>query len=446
MKKVFVIGIGGIGVSAVARYYRSIGFQVSGSDKAESGLLDKLENEGIRVFIGHEEPNLSDDTDLVIYSEAIITKPDLSKEENLMANPILTKAKKLGIRNISYPEALAEIVNSKKCIAVSGTHGKSTTTSMLGIMLSGGETDASVVVGTQVPQLDNSNFHYGKGEYFVIEACEYKRSFLKYNPYITVITNIELDHLDYYKDMEDYLSAFRSMQDQTSGCMILNGEDENCLKLRDSSKKQVFVHEKHFEYDGKKTDFPEFNLQVPGSHIEFDAKLAFVVGKMLSLDDGFIVGKLDSYKGAWRRSEIIKETSNGNILMSDYGHHPTEIRLTLDAIKEKYKEKNLFVVFQPHQYSRTIELLDSFKTCFDSADSLMIPDIYFSRDKREDVEFMTTQRFVDELNEKYISVVNGNGLEHSSEIIRDYDKKNPASSVILLLGAGNVDDLRNKII
>lgn len=442
MKKLHVIWIWWIGISAVARYYKNLWWEVSWSDSSSSDLLKKLDSEWINTFVWHDENNLLDDTDLVIYSEAIITKPDLSKEENLSANPELAKAKKLWIRNLSYPEALAEIVNSKKCIAVSGTHWKSTTTSMLWIMLSTWDINASVIVWTQVPQLNNSNFCYWEWEYFVIEACEYKRSFLKYYPFITVITNIELDHMDYYKDIDDYLNAFKSIQDQTSGYMILNWDDKNCLKLKDASKNQIFVFKDFYEINWEKIYFPELRLEVSGSHIEFDAKLAFVVGKILWLENDFIVEKLNSYKWAWRRSEIIQTTSNWNILMSDYWHHPTEIEFTLKAIKEKYHDKHLFVIFQPHQFSRTIELLDWFKKSFDNADSLVIPDIYFSRDKKEDVEFMTTERFVNELNQRYPFAINWNWSQNTSEIIKDYDKQNPTSSVILLLGAGNIDELR----
>ena len=342
MKNLYIIWIWWIWVSAVARYYNSIWWSVSWSDKAPSELLHKLEKEWIRTFIWHDTENLNADTDLVIYSEAIVTKPDLTKEENLMANPTLAKARELWIKNLSYPEALAEIVNSKKCIAVTWTHGKSTTTSMLWIMLSGWETNASVIVWTQVPQLNNSNFFYWDWEYFVIEACEYKRSFLKYHPFITVMTNIELDHMDYYKDIDDYLSAFKSIQYQTSGYIILDWNDSNCQKLKDTSKNQIFVYDDYFEFNWEKTFFPELSLQVPGKHLEFDAKLAFTVGKILWLENDFMVEKLNSYKWAWRRSEIIWETMNWNILMSDYWHHPTEIQLTLAAIKEKYNEKNLW--------------------------------------------------------------------------------------------------------
>lgn len=188
------------------------------------------------------------------------------------------------------------------------------------------------------------------------------------------------------------------------------------------------------------------NLQVPGDHLLFDAKLAFVVGKLVGLDDAYIAHKLESYSGCWRRSEIIRTTKQGNILMSDYGHHPTEIRLTLEAIHQKYPDKKLFVAFQPHQHSRTKELLKEFSTCFDVADGLIIPDIYFSRDSDEDVAYMTIERFIDTLRVRYPFVQNGNGLKNTSELIKKYDNENPDSSIIVLLGAGDIDTLREEIV
>ena len=175
------------------------------------------------------------------------------------------------------------------------------------------------------------------------------------------------------------------------------------------------------------------NLQVPGDHLLFDAKLAFVVGKLVGLDDVYMKQKLESYKGCWRRSEIIRTTKHGNILMSDYGHHPTEIRLTLAAIKERYNTQKLFVAFQPHQHSRTRELLEEFRTCFDSLDRLIIPNIYFSRDNKEDVAYMTTQRFVDTLSLRYPFVQNGENIQNTGKMIQQYDKDNPKSSIIVLL-------------
>ena len=185
----------------------------------------------------------------------------------------------------------------------------------------------------------------------------------------------------------------------------------------------------------KSLDIPMMALQVPGSHLLHDAELAFTVGKLLGMKDDIIVPKLESYKGSWRRSEIVGTTSHGNILMSDYGHHPNEIQPTLKAIKEKYSDRKLYVVFQPHQYSRTRELLGEFAVSFNDADSLLIPDIYFSRDKKEDVEWMTTEKLVDEIAKNGVDVKNGNGLENTADMIQVYDKEHPNSSIILLLGA-----------
>ncbi len=257
----------------------------------------------------------------------------------------------------------------------------------------------------------------------MIEACEYKRSFLQYHPYITVITNIDLDHLDYYTSLEDYISAFQSLVDQTSGFVIISADDVNSKKLDIPVEKKIVVGiaplpplsgglnpqptityfprveeddngRKKVYYVEKTLPIPDMHLQVPGDHLLHDAHLAYTVGRLLGMGDDTIVSRLESYTGSWRRSEIVGTTKHGNIVMSDYGHHPNEIRPTLRAIREKYPEKKLFVIFQPHQYSRTRELLHEFATSFSDASELIIPNIYFSRDKQEDVEWMTTERLI----------------------------------------------------
>jgi UDP-N-acetylmuramate--alanine ligase len=482
-KHLHVIGIGGIGVSALARYYKHLGYTVSGSDWADSPFLETLRCEGFTIHIGHSTGNLPDNTTLVIYSEAIITKPDLPPEEQIYANAELTKARDLGIRHLSYPVALGEVFNAKQGIAITGSHGKSTTTAMTTLMLANEYNDnptieipdewsfsymptapgCSAIIGTQVPQLGNTNFYTEiQAENFVIEACEYKRSFLQYRPYITVITNIDLDHLDYYQNLEDYISAFQSIVDQTSGFILISADDENSKLLDIPVEKKIIVGKDHIAYFprveenccGEKKiyhtelflDIPAMNLQVPGDHLLQDARLAYTVGRLLGMKDEIIIPKLESYKGSWRRSEIIKTTEHGNILMSDYGHHPNEIRPTLHAIREKYSDKKLYVVFQPHQYSRTRELLQEFATSFSDASMLVIPDIYFSRDKKEDVEWMTAERLIETIRPHQPNIVNGNGLEDTAKLIQEYDKENPNSSVILLLGAGDVDSLRYKIL
>ena len=482
-KHLHVIGIGGIGVSALARYYKRLGYSVSGSDGADSPFLERLRNDGFEIFVGHDATHLRPDTDLVIYSEAIITKPDLSPEEQIYANVELREAKIRNIRHISYPVALGEVFNAKQGIAITGSHGKSTTTAMTAIMLANDYVEnptielpddgaafyaptapgCSAIIGTQVPQLGNSNFYTEPlTDNFVIEACEYKRSFLNYEPYITVITNIDLDHLDYYQDLDDYISAFQSLVDQTRGFVIISADDVNSARLRIPEEKKIIVGNGEVVYfprveettDGvvktyyieKDLTLPDMHLLVPGAHLLQDAYLAYTVGRLLDMRDEIIVPKLESYRGSWRRSEIVGTTPHGNILMSDYGHHPSEIRPTLHAIREKYHDKKLFVVFQPHQYSRTRELLQEFATSFSGVDTLVIPNIYFSRDKQEDVEFMTLEKLIQAIHPYQPNVIDGWGLENTAELIREYDSKNPNTSVILLLGAGDVDSLRYEIV
>jgi UDP-N-acetylmuramate--alanine ligase len=267
---------------------------------------------------------------LVIYSEAIITKPDLTPEEQIYANPELAKAKQLGIKHISYPVALGEVFNKKEGIAITGSHGKSTNTAMTAIMLANdyptnptielpdnGTTfytptapGCSAIIGTQVPQLGNSNFYTEPlTSNFVIEACEYKRSFLQYHPYITVITNIDLDHLDYYKSLDDYISAFQSIVDQTRGFVIVSSDDINSQKLNIPEEKKIIVGNHKIIYfprveenkDGivetyyvqKDMPIPDMQLQVPGSHLLHDAELAYTVGRLLGMKDDIIVPKLE---------------------------------------------------------------------------------------------------------------------------------------------------------
>ncbi|PIQ12206.1 hypothetical protein COW68_00465, partial [Candidatus Gracilibacteria bacterium CG18_big_fil_WC_8_21_14_2_50_38_16] len=427
------IGIGGIGISAIARYYKQLGFTVSGSTDSDSELIQNLQKEGMDIFIGHRAENIPPNTNRIIYTKAVLGTAN-TFEEGYRNNIEMLTGFERNIPLISYPDALAEMVNAKKCIAITGSHGKSTTTAMTGIMLAGSTVGNSVLVGTQVPGLGNSNLYIEQSEYFTIEACEYKRAFLAYHPYITVITNIDLDHLDYYRDLADYISAFQSLINQTSEYVVYDMDNLNAQKLDFSKTRAKPIRMNHtgwYDVDGKFSLFPDIELQVPGNHLLFDAKLAFVVGKILGIDGEYIVKKLESYTGCWRRSEIIRTTSAGNILMSDYGHHPTEIRLTLEAIAEKYSDKKLFVVFQPHQHSRTKELLSGFMTAFDSADMLIIPDIYFSRDSDEDVQYMTMDRLINSLNAYYPFIRNGKGMKNTLEYIKKYDKENPSSSIIL---------------
>lgn len=442
MKKVYFIWIWWIGLSAIARYYNENWWNVFWSDKYSSELVDKLKKEWIDIIIWEDDNRINNDLELVIYTEAI---PQNQTE--------LKKARELDIKTISYPEALASIANDKKLIAVSWSHGKSTTSSMISIMLKNSNLWVNAVIWTILKEFDNKNAFFSRSPYFVIEACEYKRSFLNYTPFIWVITNIDLDHLDYYKDLSDYESAFIDFLDNIKpwGYAILNWNCKSSMKLmwlRNDINYIIIYNDYFIVNEWKECEetiiFPKFNLQVPWEHIKFDAKIAYVVWKVLSLNDDEIINPLENYTWVWRRSEIVWTTINWNILMSDYGHHPTEISFTLNALKQKYSDKNLFVVFQPHQYNRTLNLIEWFKDCFKSADLLVIPDIYESRDSQEDKDKLNSEKLVELIN--HPNKFDWKWLENTLKFIQNYDEKNPNSSIILLQWAWNVDNLRYEIL
>lgn len=283
----------------------------------------------------------------------------------------------------------------------------------------------------------------------MIEACEYKRSFLNYKPTVWVITNIEPDHLDYFKDEADYLSAFTSFVEniQAWGFLVIDWENKHMDHFR-SLRDDIWVIEvleDGFAFEDKMYGYPHIDMQVAGEHILFDAKIAYTVGYMLGIDEWNTVEALEAYKWVWRRMENIWKTAHQNILMSDYGHHPTEIKLTLEALSEQYASKDLFVIFQPHQYNRTLELYDDFVTSFVYADTLILPNVYASRDSDEEKEKFQMNDFVEAIQNQGVNAINWLWLENTLELIQKYDQENPDSCVILLMWAWDVDTLRYKI-
>lgn len=441
-KKVYLIGIGGIGVSAMARYYLSEWWNVLWSDSTESELIKSLQKDGCDIIIGNNPSRIDTSIDLVIYTEAI---PE-SQEE-------FQQAKKLGIEMQKYNVALSKIANHRKLIAVAGTHGKSTTTSLVSLLLKNSDVHFLSVVGTLLKEFWGANFFRRTpewspiNEYFVIEACEHKEHFLEYTPSVLVITNIEYDHADYFITPEHYLQAFEKLIGNVVswGFVILPANDLNAQKLIGIRDDVHFIQVSGNTYTlGDQTHiFPNIELQVPGEHILFDAKLAYIVAHMAGISDENILSTIGNYTWVWRRMEILWKTTHNNILISDYGHHPTEIEVTLSALRKWYPDKKIYTIFQPHQYSRTIELLDGFKSCFSDTDTLVIPDIYESRDTEENKQQMNTQRLVDTI--EHDDVHNGSGMKHTLQMMEEYDSKNPGSSIILLLWAGNIDNLRYKI-
>ena len=390
MRKIHFIGIGGIGISNIAFIYLKKGWQVFGSDLRESEITRTLKKQGAKIFIGHGFKNLKK-PDLVIYSEAIPAN-----------NPELQKAKKLSLECLSGSQAISRLSKGYFIIAVAGMHGKTTTASMIAQILIKAGFDPSFIIGKK------DGWRCGKSKYLIIEADEYKDKFLNYYPDIAVITNIEAEHMDYFKNLENIKKSF--------------------CKFASQSKK-VIKHKKH-----------NLKLRIPGKHNLYNACLAFEAAKALKIKDSVIKKALFEYKGSWRRFEI-KGRYNQAIIIDDYAHHPTEIQATLQAAREKYPKKQIIAVFQPHQYQRLNLLFNDFAKSFSQADQVIVTDVY-SVAGRDSVRngfkpFLTSQDLAKAIkNAQYIKFNKLSGF---------IKKISRANQVILMLGAGDIIQISDKL-
>jgi UDP-N-acetylmuramate--alanine ligase len=419
-KNIHFIGIGGIGISALAFLSLSRGKTVTGSDGSASALIEDLKKEGAKIFIGHDAKHISAETDFVIFTEAI----------NKEANPEYLEAKRRAIPMMSYFQAIGELSKNHKTIAVAGTHGKTTTTTMLGLAMIEAGLDPLVIVGTKVPQFKNRNIHLGKGEWFIIESCEYRRSFLSINPFGLVLTNCEAEHLDYYKDETDYKNAFKEFSAKVpeEGFIVFNATDKNLPEVVAGSGAR------QFPVIPKEVADLNLKLQVPGKFNEMNATQALTAAGLAGAHLEKVRRALENFKGTWRRMEI-KGEKNGVLVMDDYGHHPTEVRATLSALKEKYPDRRLICVFQPHQYSRTYQLLEEFKTAFSSADQVIVPNIYEARDTQEDKKKINAAAFVAALTHPH-AIYAGDFAGALKAL-----KEAKSGDLVITMGAGNISQV-----
>jgi len=439
-KKVHFIGIGGIGISALAQYYLAMGWKVSGSDLVSSEITETLEKKGIKIFIGpHKAKNLTEDINLVVYSQAVSSK-----------NPELKKAKRLSSKNSklkikSYPQALGELTKRYFTIAVSGTHGKSTTTAMIGTLLKKAGLDPTVILGTKVKEFQNSNCRIGKSKYLVIEADEYKASFLNYWPSIIVLTNIEKEHLDYYRNLNHILKTYRKYINHLprKGTLVANRDDENIKKLLKASKNKFNI--KEYSLTQKDSEKIKKILKIPGIHNVYNALAALSVARVLGIKDKISFQALSSYKGAWRRFEIkhsrIPSTNKKITIIDDYAHHPTELKATLEAVREKFPSKTIWVVFQPHQYQRTFLLFDNFVKVLSEApvNQIILVDIYdvAGREKKSTKKLVSSKKLAEEIIKKNpsFSVLYIPEINETFEYIKKEIKNN---TVLMIIGAGDI--------
>lgn len=414
IKHVHFIGIGGIGVSALARMFVHEGKEVSGSDAAESKVTRDLEKEGVKVTIGHHKENVPADVDLVVYSPAVPP-----------TNPELRVAEERGVQTLSYPEALGLISQNRYTIAVSGTHGKTTTTAMLADVLA--ELKPTVIVGSLLNK-NQSNFAQGESEYFVVEACEYKRSFLNIHPNILVITNIDADHLDYYKDLADIIGAFGEMAARVpeGGYIIADLSDESVRCALGKVHVPVLDYRTHFD--------PNLPLGVLGAHNRKNAAAALAVAHILGVSEIGACEALKNFSGTWRRSEYKGTTASGAIVLDDYAHHPAEVRAILAAFRERFPDKNLTVVFQPHLFSRTKQFLDEFAVVFaDGANRVLVAPIYAARELPDPT--VSSQMLAEAIRR---AGGTAKALDSFEEIETLLLKTLEADDILITMGAGDV--------
>ncbi len=471
INRVHFIGVGGIGVSAIAKMMLDLKRRVSGSDLATSEITEDLEKRGVKIFFGHQKENLKDDTELVVYSPAV---PE--------DNPERGKAKALKILTLSYPEFLGELSKEKFTIAVSGTNGKTTTTAMLGLILEKAGLDPTVIVGSEVKSFSDGNFRLGKSKYLVVEGCEWRAHMLNLSTQIIVLTNLEEDHLDYYKNLDDIIFHFQKYIDKLTGegKIILNVDDENLLKkllphrkvISYGIKKPADVMAKNIEFGA---GFQQFDLvadskvyrlkfrvdglmlKIPGIFNIYNCLAAATCALALGVKPEIIKEVLENYSGAWRRFDIVDAEIRGLnaglrgrkqkvAIVSDYAHHPTAIKATIRAAREFYQNRRIFVVFQPHHHHRTKVLFNDFVKSFDEADLAIISEIYgvAGREEKESLEISSKDlvKVIKEKikNEKHATAESQNNTETQNSL-QGFDAGEAGSEFLSLQGVFYAADL-----
>jgi len=447
-KKIFMSGIGGISMSGIALILKKWDFDVVGSDATSSIQTELLEKNGVKVFIGQKAENIDDNTDLFIYSAAI-------KEDN----PEFVKARELNIEMVERGVFLGELTKLyDDTIGVAGTHGKTTTSSMLTCEFLEANLDPSIQIGSNLKQI-NGNYRVGSSKYFIIEACEYSNSFLNFKQRSAIVLNIDNDHLDFFGNIENTTKSFREYVSHLpeDGFLVLNKDDERVYSLKESTKAKIITVGKNNadwsyknisyddngfpSYDAYKNDsfVDRIELSVVGEHNIFNSLCSIAMADAYGISIEDCKKALKDYTGAQRRMEY-KGTINGAKIYDDYGHHPTEIHAVLEALKNK-KHNNLWVVFEPHTFSRLAQHLNEFADVLSDIDNVIITDIYAAR------ETNTFGVSVEDL----LKLLDGNGkndlhissFEEIVEYLKDNVKEN---DIIITLGAGNVTKIGDMLI
>ncbi|MDP8212672.1 MAG: UDP-N-acetylmuramate--L-alanine ligase [Candidatus Zapsychrus exili] len=445
MKHCHFIGIGGIGMGALAVLLIDKGYAVSGSDVRENSMIDKLKSKGAAIFIGHDAKNI-EGADSVIFSSAI-------RDDNVE----LLEAKQRGIDIKQRAELLADLMKDHIAITVAGAHGKTTTSSMISNLLIEADLKPTIAVGGIINQI-SSNARLGEGKYFVSEVDESDGSFLKFIPDFSIITNVDFEHVDYYKDFNSVLDAYRNFIDKTKddGLIIAFGEDKNLMTLLKASGRtyktygfcnDCDVYANNIEFDNfsssfncvyEAEDLGRVVLRTPGRHNILNALACISLGLSLEIDFDTISSSFNSFSGVSRRFELIADIG-GIKIVDDYGHHPTEIKETLKTANN-LKQNKLIVVFQPHRYSRTKFLFDEFKTSFYDCDQLIVTDIYAASESS--IDGITSEKLVDAIKENN---PNATYLKKDDIIERLIDIAEEGD-IVMTLGAGDITNISKEFV
>ncbi len=449
VKRLHFIGIGGIGMSGIAELLLNLGYEVSGCDIKESSITKRLESLGARIYYFHDKSHI-DEVDVVVYSSAI--SPE---------NEELVEAKKRAIPVIPRAEMLAELMRFKYGIAVSGAHGKTTTTCMIASILNAAEMDPTVVIGGKLKIWNGSNAKLGQGNILVAEADESDGTFLKLSSTISVVTNIDYEHMDYYKSIERLRDAFVGFVNSLPfyGLSVLCGDDKEVRKIIPRIKRRYVTYGIDSDSDIKATSLKRHNfgtvfklickgrymgdvyVGMPGIHNVLNALAAIGVAMELDIKMDAIVKGLKNIGGLERRFQI-KGKVKDIIVMDDYGHHPTEIVSVLKTIKEWWPERRLVVVFQPHRYSRTKLLFDKFVESFRDADVLVLTPIYPASERP--IEGISSEALADSMKRRgYKNLMLSRSLDEALSILLSIVKP---GDMVLTLGAGDIYKIGNMLL
>jgi UDP-N-acetylmuramate--alanine ligase len=452
-------------MSGVAKLLKRAGISVTGSDVETSDATHELERLGIEIFIGHNKQNLPLDCDLVIYSSAV---PD--------SNPERAEARRLDIPQLTNFKFLGEWTKEKKVVLVCGTHGKSTTTALLGLMLEAGGRDPNVIVGSKVPSFPDKNVRFGKSDIYVIEGDEYAKHFLEFEPYAVVLNNIELDHVDVFKDLDAIMDSFRELLSKIrkGGILVANADDKNVQTLIGKERAGLEAREvtiKTFGFGSHATQqildysvrsgeqvfalknirglVSRFRLHVPGKMNVMNAAGALSLAFHAGISSEVLQEAVEGFEGIWRRFEKISER-DGITVISDYGHHPTAVRATLEATKRFYPGRRVILCFQPHHRNRTKHLFREFVSCFDQADVVLLTEIYdvAGRSEKEDEKISSR-----DLQEAVLRHDADHMVRRTIEYARDPDSAleilrrwKQEGDIILVMGAGDIYKIAKKVV